>query len=149
MAEARSRGERAVIASEMLDLVVVGGGLAGAAVALAMVQRGARVVVLERETRFRDRVRGEGMSPWGVAEAKRLGIDRLMVEAGGRELRYWTSKVGPTEQRRDLVETTPQALPVISFSHPAMQEGDRKSKWLPVVKRARPLREAGVTSEPA
>ena len=51
------------------DLIVVGGGLAGASLARAMAAAGARVLVFERERRFRDRVRGEGMHPWGVAEA--------------------------------------------------------------------------------
>jgi len=32
------------------------------------------VLVLERETQFKDRVRGEQMHPWGVAELKALGI---------------------------------------------------------------------------
>jgi 2-polyprenyl-6-methoxyphenol hydroxylase-like FAD-dependent oxidoreductase len=30
-----------------------------------------------------DRVRGEGMSPWGVTEAERLGVDDVMLSAGG------------------------------------------------------------------
>ena len=29
-------------------------------------------MVLERELEFRDRVRGEWLAPWGVAEARRL-----------------------------------------------------------------------------
>ena len=56
------------------DIVTVGGGLGGAAVAVAMAKAGARVLVVERETRFQDRVRGEFMEPWGVAETRRLGI---------------------------------------------------------------------------
>jgi flavin-dependent dehydrogenase len=40
------------------DLITVGGGLAGAALAGALAERGARVLVLERETKFKDRVRG-------------------------------------------------------------------------------------------
>ena len=41
------------------DVVTVGGGLGGAAVAAVMAKAGARVLVVERETRFQDRVRGE------------------------------------------------------------------------------------------
>ncbi len=51
------------------DLILVGGGLGGAALAFAMARHGARVLVVEREVTFRDRVRGEGVAPWGVAEA--------------------------------------------------------------------------------
>ena len=58
------------------DLIVVGGGLGGAALAKAMAERGARVLVIERERQFRDRVRGEGIFPWGVIELRRLGLYR-------------------------------------------------------------------------
>jgi flavin-dependent dehydrogenase len=56
------------------DLITVGGGIGGAALAGAMAEHGARVLVLERETRFKDRVRGEGLLPWGVGEARTLGL---------------------------------------------------------------------------
>jgi flavin-dependent dehydrogenase len=45
------------------DLITVGGGLGGGALAGAMAERGAGVLVLERETNFKDRVRGEGLVP--------------------------------------------------------------------------------------
>jgi len=50
------------------DIITVGGGLAGATLAKAMAENGARVLVIERERQFKDRVRGEGTFPWGVAE---------------------------------------------------------------------------------
>jgi 2-polyprenyl-6-methoxyphenol hydroxylase-like FAD-dependent oxidoreductase len=56
------------------DAIVVGGGLAGSALADQLARSGHDVLVLERETRFKDRVRGENMLPWGVAAARRLGI---------------------------------------------------------------------------
>ena len=56
------------------DVVVIGGGVAGGALANGLVRRGMSVVVLERAERFEDRVRGEYLAPWGVAEAKRLGV---------------------------------------------------------------------------
>ena len=56
------------------DIVVLGGGLGGAAFAAVMAKAGARVLVVERETRFQDRVRGEFMEPWGVAETRGLRI---------------------------------------------------------------------------
>jgi flavin-dependent dehydrogenase len=56
------------------DIIVVGGGLGGASLAKAMAEHDARVLVLERERRFKDRVRGEGMWPWGIAELKELGV---------------------------------------------------------------------------
>src|SRR6266436_3924750 len=70
------------------DIVTVGGGLGGSALAMAMAQHGARVLVLEQEKRFRDRVRGEGILPWGVEEMRRLGIYELLKDRCGRECRY-------------------------------------------------------------
>jgi flavin-dependent dehydrogenase len=45
------------------DLVIVGGGLAGSSLGLNMARAGAKVLILDREDRFRDRVRGEGIFP--------------------------------------------------------------------------------------
>jgi flavin-dependent dehydrogenase len=56
------------------SVIVVGGGLAGASLARALAQARVEVLVLEREREFKDRVRGEQMHPWGVAEARALGI---------------------------------------------------------------------------
>ena len=53
------------------DVVVVGGGLAGSSLATVLARAGIGVLVLEKETRFKDRVRGENMLPWGVATARR------------------------------------------------------------------------------
>ena len=65
------------------DVVVVGGGIAGSALAKAASERGLRVTVLERQTAYRDKVRGEYMHPWGVAEARRLGVEDVLVGTGG------------------------------------------------------------------
>ena len=48
----------------VLDVVVVGGGLGGAATASVLARHGLAVLVLEREQVFRDRVRGEWLAPW-------------------------------------------------------------------------------------
>src|SRR5438034_2732324 len=105
------------------DIVSVGGGLGGAALARAMAERGARVLVLERERRFADRVRGEALMPWGVAEARALGVDPLLRATCGHELPSFELFMGGVEiVRRDLVATTVPAAPVLAFYHPAMQE---------------------------
>lgn len=65
------------------DVVVVGGGIGGSSLAGRLARAGLAVLVLERDAQFRDRVRGEVMMPWGVVEARRLGVEQLMLDAGG------------------------------------------------------------------
>jgi 2-polyprenyl-6-methoxyphenol hydroxylase-like FAD-dependent oxidoreductase len=106
------------MADSIYDIVTIGGGLGGAAIAKAMADRGARVLVLEREQQFRDRVRGEGLSPWGGAEVTELGLDDAL-KAGGAN----AGRIGVVlGLERDLIATTPQAQPMYTFYHPAMQE---------------------------
>lgn len=57
-----------------LDVLVVGGGPAGAGIATLVARAGARVAVLEREAFPRDKVCGEFLSPEGVAVLGRLGV---------------------------------------------------------------------------
>ncbi|HEX8760969.1 MAG TPA: FAD-dependent oxidoreductase, partial [Pseudonocardiaceae bacterium] len=66
-----------------LDVVVVGGGIAGSALATVLARDGHEVLVLERQTSYRDKVRGEGISCWGVAELLRLDLDKPLLDAGG------------------------------------------------------------------
>ncbi|MCH8816031.1 MAG: FAD-dependent monooxygenase, partial [Chloroflexi bacterium] len=105
------------------DIVTVGGGLGGASLARSMALEGRRVLVLERETEFKDRVRGEQLSSWGSGEARELGVYDLLLGTCASEMRYWDVYVGPNRiQHRDLTETTPTGLPNLAFFHPEMQE---------------------------
>lgn len=105
------------------DLIIVGGGLAGSALGKVMAECGARVLTAERTTAFRDRVRGEGMHPWGVAETRELGLYKPLLSTCARELRWWNSYTGSELQdQRDLIETTPYEVGEMVFSHPEMQE---------------------------
>lgn len=107
----------------MYDVLVVGGGLGGASLGKAMAERGARVLIVEREREFRDRVRGEGMHPWGVVEAERLGILKPLLDSCGRSARWWSVYAGPRLVfRRDLVATTASTIGALNFYHPAMQQ---------------------------
>jgi 2-polyprenyl-6-methoxyphenol hydroxylase-like FAD-dependent oxidoreductase len=65
------------------DVVVVGGGIAGSALATVLARDGHDVLVLERQTSYRDKVRGETLSCWGVAELQRLGLEEVLLGAGG------------------------------------------------------------------
>jgi 2-polyprenyl-6-methoxyphenol hydroxylase-like FAD-dependent oxidoreductase len=106
------------MAAPSYDIITVGGGIAASSLATAMAERGARVLVLEREKQFKDRVRGEGVMSWGVAEANELGICRLLKETCAHEVPYVEAGAG----LRDLRATTLHQLPILSFPHQVMQE---------------------------
>jgi 2-polyprenyl-6-methoxyphenol hydroxylase-like FAD-dependent oxidoreductase len=81
------------------------------------------VLVIEQETRFKDRVRGEFLFPWGVAEAKELGVYDALLQAGGHHPRYWTDYAGPDPlPPRDFAEDTPLKLRGLCIYHPRMQD---------------------------
>ncbi|HET8965185.1 MAG TPA: FAD-binding protein, partial [Candidatus Acidoferrum sp.] len=103
--------------SNAFDVVTVGGGMGASALAIAMARGGARVLVLEKETKFRDRVRGEALAPWGVAEARKLGIADLLLQTCAKAIPWVEMGFGP----RNLLDTTPQKEPFYSYSHPEMQ----------------------------
>jgi len=87
------------------DVICVGGGLGGAALGRALALAGARTLVLERETRFRDRVRGEYLECWGVAEARALGLDEALQASGAHASGFIDTYIGPTRvTRRDFAD---------------------------------------------
>jgi 2-polyprenyl-6-methoxyphenol hydroxylase-like FAD-dependent oxidoreductase len=71
------------------DVVIVGGGIGGSALATALARDGLEVVVLEASTKYEDRVRGESMQPWGVAEARELGVEHVFLDAGAHVATAW------------------------------------------------------------
>lgn len=68
------------------DLIIVGGGIGGSALATVMARAGKSVLLLEQSEAYEDRVRGEWIAPWGVAEVQRLGLYDLLMGAGGHHL---------------------------------------------------------------
>lgn len=86
------------------DVVIVGGGIAGASLAAALAASGLAVEVLESTERFEDRVRGESMMPWGVAEAAELGAAEVLLAAGAH--------VAPVWRRYSEGSAEPREIPV-------------------------------------
>src|SRR5262245_18412067 len=105
------------------DIITVGGGLGASALGKAMAEKGKRVLTLERETKFKDRVRGEGMTSWGVAEARDVGVYDLLTSSCAHDVPLWENFAGPMQMmQRDMPATTPQAAPTLVFYHPVLQQ---------------------------
>jgi menaquinone-9 beta-reductase len=68
---------------EKFDVIVVGGGPAGASAATHLAASGARVLVVERERFPREKLCGEFISPECFAHFARLGVEGEMTAAGG------------------------------------------------------------------
>jgi len=64
------------------DVVIVGAGVAGGALATRLARDGHSVLMLERSRVHVDRIRGEWLAPWGVHEAAQLGIVDELIAAG-------------------------------------------------------------------
>lgn len=101
------------------DVITVGGGLGGAALAKMLAENGVGALVVERETAFKDPVRGEWIAPWGVAEAQKLGLYEPLIEHCAHVTPSWNDVMQPL---RDFRTSTPQRLPALTLYHPEMQE---------------------------
>jgi len=105
------------------DLLIIGGGLAGAALGRSMALAGHRTLIIEKEVKFRDRIRGEVLLPWGSVEAQELGVYDLLLATCAREaLRGHFYYAGQPSAPRDYRSTTPRSTCTLSFHHPDMQE---------------------------
>lgn len=105
------------------DVVLVGGGLAGSALATVLARQGRRVLVFEREAKFKDRVRGENMLPWGVATARKLGLLDDLVAAGGHVAPFFNMyAMGTQTDHRPFPQTTPSGEASLNMFHPDLQE---------------------------
>jgi 2-polyprenyl-6-methoxyphenol hydroxylase-like FAD-dependent oxidoreductase len=103
------------------DIITVGGGLGGAALAKVMAEKGARVLVLERTREFKDRIRGEVLAPWGQAAAQRLGLRDILLPFSN-EMRHWHSFLNGVQiMQRDVCATTPTGYAMLCYFHPDMQ----------------------------
>lgn len=111
-----------------VDVAIVGGGVAGSSLAAVLQRQGMICAVIEREAVFRDRVRGEGLHPWGYREAVHLGIDSIIHDAGGHELPFWQSyyERAPIEPWR-WDDDPENEYPEFSLFHPRFQESAERA----------------------
>lgn len=108
------------------EVVIVGGGIAGSALAAVLARKGIDVAVLERDAEPVDRVRGEYMVPWRVAELKRLGLLDCLTSAGGifvkRSVPYDENMPGDAalSAALDIASIYPEVPGSLCMGHPAM-----------------------------
>jgi 2-polyprenyl-6-methoxyphenol hydroxylase-like FAD-dependent oxidoreductase len=105
---------------DVSDVVIVGGGIAGSSLAYALASAGRTVTVLESSMEYQDRVRGEAMMPWGVREARNLGVEQVLLDAGAHATPAWLQYVEGVDEPAMLpmsmmVEGIPGAL---NMRHP-------------------------------
>jgi 2-polyprenyl-6-methoxyphenol hydroxylase-like FAD-dependent oxidoreductase len=102
-----------------VDLAIVGGGIAGGALATVMARAGRSVLVLERQPAYRDHVRGEILWPWGVAEARRLDLERVLIASGALVVpRFVFFDEGADPAPEDLGESVPPIPGSLNLGHP-------------------------------
>jgi len=111
---------------EAPEIVIVGGGIAGCALATVLSRAAISVAVLERELAPVDQVRGEFLALWGVAEAVQLGLVDTLISAGAfhtpRSVSY--DENAPLDEAeavaRDLSAFLPGIAGPLCCGHPAM-----------------------------
>jgi 2-polyprenyl-6-methoxyphenol hydroxylase-like FAD-dependent oxidoreductase len=111
-------------ADDVHDVVIVGAGIAGSALATVLARAGLDVLLLEKSEAFSDHVRGEALLQWGVTEAQDLGLHDALIAAGAH---YLGRNVGYDElQTAEMAESTPldmaRFLPgvrgILAIGHP-------------------------------
>jgi 2-polyprenyl-6-methoxyphenol hydroxylase-like FAD-dependent oxidoreductase len=110
------------------DIVIVGAGIAGGALGVVLVRAGFEVVLIERETIYHDRVRGEYLAPWGVSELAKLDLLPSLRAAGAlfsrRNIPYDELFTHAEAEARafDLTRMHAEKLGALCLGHPATCE---------------------------
>lgn len=114
---------------DRVDVVVIGGGIAGGAVAARLAAHGRDVLVLEREPVYRDVVRGEGLVNWGYEQAVDMGLGDVVLDTADaspitRLINYDETVPIEVAQRHatDLSAALPGTPGIIGVGHPDLRE---------------------------
>jgi menaquinone-9 beta-reductase len=108
------------------DVVIVGGGIGGGALAKNLAEAGVAVLVLERTQEYADVVRGEWIAPWGVSETKAVGVYPIYVANGGHHVTRHVSydeDIAPRVAEKaafDLTTLLPDNPGPLCIGHPSM-----------------------------
>lgn len=107
-----------------VDVAIVGGGIAGAALATVLAREGHEVLVLERQTTYRDKVRGEVLCCWGVAELLALDLEKPLLDAGGHYATrtvFYDETLDPAQAEANIVpmhRLRPDVPGMLDVGHP-------------------------------
>lgn len=99
------------------DVAIAGGGLAGSSLGGVLARGGLKVAIVERERRFRDRIRGEFTWPWGRDEIDRLGLSAVFERAGALPLERLDEYLDGVFRRS--IEVVP--APALTYQHVPLQ----------------------------
>jgi 2-polyprenyl-6-methoxyphenol hydroxylase-like FAD-dependent oxidoreductase len=105
------------------DVAIVGGGVAGSALAIVLRRAGAEVDLIERAGTFRDRIRGETIHPWGVNELRRLDLYDLVVDQAEAQPQLFWQRFMDREAQAPYrwADDFPNAPNGLGFSHVELQ----------------------------
>ncbi len=132
------------------DVAVVGGGVAGSSVAAVLASTGLSVVLIEREVRFRDRVRGESIHPWGMREVQALGLADVLQSAGANQLPLWEGYANRTPAGGGRYAVLGPDVPnEVAVYHPALQSALLDHASESGVRVLRPARVTGFSRGPS
>ncbi len=124
--------------TQTADLLIIGGGPAGAAAAIRAARAGAKVVVFEKGSHGRDKICGDGLTPRAVAALTELKVDlegahridglRMIAGKTQRELAWPTTDRFPGHgavlPRRQLdaqlIDAASEAGAEVLFQHDAL-----------------------------
>jgi 2-polyprenyl-6-methoxyphenol hydroxylase-like FAD-dependent oxidoreductase len=115
---------KGIVVTSEAEVVIVGAGISGGALATVLSRCGISVLLLERSQVHRDRVRGEYLAAWGVEEAQRLGLLDVLVAAGGHYTPLsvpYGEGIAPAIARAralDLRKLLPSVQGALTFGHP-------------------------------
>lgn len=115
----------AVHLPDRFEVVVIGGGIAGSALAATLAGGNRSVLVLEKTVRFEDENRGELLWPWGVSEAKQLGLFDELVAAGGHTVNraiIWNSIHPGVKGEFSLEGIVPGVEGSLNLGHPQARQ---------------------------
>jgi squalene monooxygenase len=79
------------------EVIIVGAGIAGPALAKALGDQGRKVAIFERDLSEPDRIVGEFMQPGGIALLKKLGLENCLEEIDGQKANGYYVFTSPTD----------------------------------------------------